>query len=100
MLFMQNADKARYGKKYDKIDGGCELDRDEFPTTLAQAFNILVMQDHHVIESHQRVRQYDSRRGLAFFQGGGRTGGGKRSNRRGFGMQMGVRVSVLKERNQ
>ena len=44
MMFIQNADKARYGKKYDKIDEASELGRDEFPTTLTQAFDILVME--------------------------------------------------------
>ena len=43
MLFLQNADKSRYGRKYEEIDEASELGRDEFPTTLTQAFDILVM---------------------------------------------------------
>ena len=73
MLFMQNADKARYGRKYDEIDEASELGRDEFPKTLTQAFDILVMQEHRVIERHNRVRQNENRRGVAFVQGGGRS---------------------------
>eukprot|EP00957_Ditylum_brightwellii_P026023 1967624-Ditylum_brightwellii.AAC.1 len=46
MLFLQNADKARYGKKYDEIDKASELGRDEFPITLTAAFNVLVMKEH------------------------------------------------------
>ena len=43
MLFLQNADKSRYGSKYEEIDEASELGRDEFPTTLTQALDILVM---------------------------------------------------------
>ena len=42
-LFLQNTDKSRYGRKYEEIDEASELGRDEFPTTLTQAFDHLVM---------------------------------------------------------
>eukprot|EP00957_Ditylum_brightwellii_P045784 3473167-Ditylum_brightwellii.AAC.1 len=43
MLFLQNADKARYGKKYDEIDKASELGRGEFPITLTVAFDVAVV---------------------------------------------------------
>eukprot|EP00957_Ditylum_brightwellii_P056879 4312128-Ditylum_brightwellii.AAC.1 len=58
ILFLQNADKARYGKKYDEIDKASELVRDEFPITLTAAFNVLVMKEHWVIEAHQQSNRY------------------------------------------
>eukprot|EP00957_Ditylum_brightwellii_P011238 850435-Ditylum_brightwellii.AAC.1 len=45
MLCLQNADKAHYGKKYDEIDEGSELSKDEFPITLTAAFDMLVMKE-------------------------------------------------------
>ena len=80
MMFMQNADKARYGRKYDEIDEASELGQDEFPKTLTQPFDILVMQEHRVIERHQRVKQFDNRRGVTFVQGGGRSANGENSS--------------------
>eukprot|EP00957_Ditylum_brightwellii_P197434 15042330-Ditylum_brightwellii.AAC.1 len=46
ILFLQNTDKAHYGKKYDEIDEASELGKDEFPITLTAAFNVLVMKRH------------------------------------------------------
>mmetsp|Transcript_13831 Transcript_13831/g.20192 ORF Transcript_13831/g.20192 Transcript_13831/m.20192 type:complete len:201 (-) Transcript_13831:48-650(-) len=85
MLFMQNVDRSRYGKKYEEIDEASELGRDEFPTTLTQAFHIFVMQEYRVIERHQRSRYQEGRHGFAFAQGGGRTGGEDRENGSGNG---------------
>ena len=39
-----------------------------------------MIQEHHVIERHQRSRHQDGRRGLAFVQGGGRGSGRGVSN--------------------
>eukprot|EP00957_Ditylum_brightwellii_P024565 1855239-Ditylum_brightwellii.AAC.1 len=71
MLFLQNTDKAHYGKKCDDIDKASELGRDEFPITLTAAFDMLVMKEHQVIEAHQQSNQYhDGQNGVSFIQGG------------------------------
>eukprot|EP00957_Ditylum_brightwellii_P054962 4165445-Ditylum_brightwellii.AAC.1 len=73
MLFLQNADKARYEKKYDEIDKASELGRDEFPITLTASFDVLVMKEHWVIEAHQQLNRYhDGWNGISFVQGSGR----------------------------
>eukprot|EP00957_Ditylum_brightwellii_P033277 2521143-Ditylum_brightwellii.AAC.1 len=72
MLFLQNVDKARYGKKYDEIDKTSELGRDEFPITLTAAFDVLVMNKRWVIEAHQQSNRYcNGQNGISFVQGGG-----------------------------
>jgi hypothetical protein len=86
MLFLQNVDRARYGRKYDEIDEASELGRDEFPITLTAAFNVLVMKEHRVIEAHHRTNRYrDGRQGLSFVQGGGRGDGSGRGMNGGQG---------------
>jgi len=47
MLFLQNSDKARYGKKYNEINEACEQGHDEYPITLIAAFDMLVMKDRY-----------------------------------------------------
>eukprot|EP00957_Ditylum_brightwellii_P194585 14821734-Ditylum_brightwellii.AAC.1 len=72
MLFLQNADKACYGKKYNEINEASELGRDKFPITLTAAFDMLVMKDHWVIEAYQQSNQYcDGWNGISFVQGSG-----------------------------
>jgi hypothetical protein len=71
MLFLQSADKARYGQKYDTIDETSELGRDEFPITLTAAFDMLVMKEHCIITAHHRTNRYpDGKHGLSFVQSG------------------------------
>eukprot|EP00957_Ditylum_brightwellii_P103305 7872843-Ditylum_brightwellii.AAC.1 len=79
MLFLQNADKTRYGQKYDEIDEASELSRDEFPIMLTAAFDMLVMKEHCIIEAHHRTNRYhNGKHGLSFVQGGGRGDGSGR----------------------
>eukprot|EP00957_Ditylum_brightwellii_P199375 15197159-Ditylum_brightwellii.AAC.1 len=90
MLFLQNADKARYGQKYDEIDEASELGRDEFPITLTAAFDMLVMKEHRIIVAHHRTNRYrNGKHGLSFVQGGGCGDGSGRGVNGGQGGQGG-----------
>eukprot|EP00957_Ditylum_brightwellii_P046844 3555613-Ditylum_brightwellii.AAC.1 len=76
MLFLQNADKARYGQKYHEIDEASELGRDEFPITLTAVFDMLVIKEHCIITAHHKTNMYrNGKHGLSFVQGGGRGDG-------------------------
>ena len=56
------------------------------------------MQDHGVIEKHQRNRFNDGRRGVAFVQGGGRTGNNDVNSGRGFGNRGGTSTHYANRR--
>ena len=91
MIIMQQADRMRYGDRYDELDRATDLGRDEFPTTVYEAVDILTMEENRLIEQHNRTQtRFNS-------GGGGRgtngasfaqiTGGSGRGNGTGRGNQ-------------
>jgi hypothetical protein len=81
-LFLCNADGNRYGPLRDALSNAFGLGRDEYPTSLVDAYQLLLTQKGTTMQSKDRSQKHSGR---GSGRGGGRDGRGYQGRGRGSG---------------
>ena len=76
MLLLQQADRIRYGRRYTELDRNVDVGRDDFPTTVTSAFNILTLEERRVLEQNNRQQGRGGANPSYQFAQSGQEGGG------------------------
>jgi hypothetical protein len=94
-LFLCNADGARYGPLRDALSNAFGLGRDEYPTTLVDAYQLLLTRKGATTQSNDRSSKYAGRgSGRSSSREGGRDGRGYQGRGCGSGRGAGPSTST------